>query len=752
MPQLAEVVPLTPVDGSFTYVLPLKCEFVAIPGARVVVPFGRRNVMGVVAERSEGEPDGLKTIEEVLDGEPTFTKELLDLTKWIADYYICSWGEVLKAALPKGLIWSPRAQNGAPVRIKTARHLRLVEGVDVQATLAELKGRKQKALVEALAEAGTHIPQTEALRVSGASSATVKGLIERGWVEALDVEVERTSDAMSAAIDTPKEVALHASQSDALAAISEAIEAESQTTFLLHGVTGSGKTEVYIRALKRTLAKGKTAIVLVPEIALTPQTVRRFRAHFGDRVTVLHSRMSDGARFDAWRAIRDGRYPIVIGPRSAVLAPLENLGLIVVDEEHETSYKQFDPAPRYHARDVAVMRAYRNGAVCVLGSATPSLESVANARAGKYVLLRMPQRVPVKGREAAPLPSVRVVNLLREKEIRRLKGALSEELRDAIRHRLERREQIILLQNRRGYAPVLTCENCGHTPECRDCAVSLTVHKPKRQLRCHYCGRAERKPNVCPVCDSSELVFLGAGTQRVEEELAAIFPAARVLRMDFDTTTRKGAHRAILDAFGDGEADILLGTQMVAKGLDFPRVTLVGVVDADTGMLMPDFRATERTFQLLAQVAGRAGRHDLPGEVILQTRNPDHPAIRFALAHDFDGFVEHELAERQAFGYPPFGRMIGIEFKGADEGSVRRLAEAWTSELANDAQGVAILGPTPAFVSRVKRQWRYHTLLKAPRSVPASALAGFVRSTIERTGPPKKGRRINVDVDPVGLF
>lgn len=750
MSRLAEIVSLTPVDGTFTYVVPSDLDVEV--GMRVVVPFGRRNVMGVVVEHSDGDATELKAIGSVLDERSTLSNELLELTQWIAAYYICSWGDVLSATLPKGLIWTSKAQNGTAVGIKTARHLRLAEGINVDAVLAELRGKKQKALIDILATSG-RVPQTEALQLSGASSSTAKGLIEKGLVEAQEIEVERMSDGMSVQVDPPKEVELHPAQTAALEAISGAVQSESQRTFLLHGVTGSGKTEVYIRALKQTLEKGKTAIVLVPEIALTPQAVRRFRAHFGNKVSVLHSRMSAGARFDAWRAIRDGRYPIVIGPRSAVLAPLGNIGLIIVDEEHETSYKQFDPAPRYHARDVAVMRAHKNGAVCVLGSATPSLESMANAQAEKYTLLRMPKRVPVKGHEAAPLPSVRVVNLAREKEIKRLKGALSDELRDAIRARLERAEQIILLQNRRGYAPVLTCEECGHTPECPNCAVSLTVHKPKRQLRCHYCGRTQRLPTSCSVCDSSELALLGIGTQRIEEEIGDVFPKARVLRMDYDTTSRKGAHRKILDAFGRGEADILLGTQMVAKGLDFPKVTLVGVVNADTGMLMPDFRAAEHAFQLLAQVAGRAGRHDLPGEVILQTRNPDHPAIKFALLHDYEGFVGHELKDRQLLGYPPFGRLVGIEFKGSENGAVRRLAELWTDELEKDVEGAAaILGPTPAFVGRVKQQWRYHTLLKAPSSVPASSLARFVRATIDRVGAPKKGNRINVDVDPVGLF
>jgi len=824
MAALAHVVPLTPVDGVFTYRVPDDLAEEAVPGARVVVPFGRRMLTGVVVERAVGKVEGLKAVLDVLDERPALSEELLGLTRWIADYYVCAWGEVLKAALPSGTAVESRrvvyradtpaaawtgngagrrvlahfdadlfggAQGGVPVahleaalgrrvpaallrrleqggfvrvedelggarvQARTERRLRLGSGVDVANALDGLRGNRQRRLLEAVAEAEGSIAQAEALQETGASSGTVKSLVARGLIEAFDAEVERTADEMEAPVAPATDHALHPSQKAALAEIVGAVEGERQETFLLQGVTGSGKTEVYIQALKATLVERKTAVVLVPEIALTPQTVRRFRAHFGDRVAVLHSRMSDGERFDAWRAIRDGRYPIVIGPRSAIFAPLDNLGLVVVDEEHETSYKQFDPAPRYHARDVAVLRAHRAGAVCVLGSATPSLESLANAQAGKYRLLAMPERVPVKGRKAAPLPPVRVIDLAREKTIRRLKGALSDELRDAIRARLDRKEQVILLQNRRGYAPVLTCDDCGFTPRCPDCAVSLTVHKPKRQLRCHYCGWAERLPEACPSCGASALAHLGAGTQRVEEELAEVFPDARVLRMDLDTTARRGAHRRLLDAFGRGEADLLLGTQMVAKGLDFPRVTLVGVVNADTGMLLPDFRAAERTFQLLAQVAGRAGRADLPGEVLLQTRNPEHPALRFALAHDYDGFAAHELRDREALGYPPFGRLVGVEFKGPEEAGTRQLAERWSAGLGAEAgkvAGVEVLGPTAAFVGRIKRLWRYHTILKAPRTLPASVLAALVRAANDRLGAPPRGYRVNVDVDPVGLY
>jgi primosomal protein N' (replication factor Y) len=820
MAALAHVVPLTSVDGVYTYRVPDEMAAEAVPGARVLVPFGRRQLTGVVAERVEGSPDKLKPLHDVLDARPALTPELLALTRWIAGYYLCAWGEAVKAALPSGTevesrrvaralappdAWDEKRgrtilralheRNGtglpvaalaevlnrktvpqnllrrmeaagvlavehevqdATVTAKTARYLRLGDGAEA----ADVRGSRQRALLDWLAEAGEAVPQAEALAATGASSSTVKSLEKHGLVEAFDAEVERKTDGMEVeAVPPAAPLDLHPAQTTALEAITDAVATARAETFLLHGVTGSGKTEVYLRALREALDRGKSAIVLVPEIALTPQTVRRFRAHFGDRVAVLHSRMSPGERLDAWTRIRDGVYPIVIGPRSAVFAPVHDLGLVVVDEEHEASYKQFDPAPRYHARDVAVMRAHRAGAVCVLGSATPSMESVANANAGKYTRLEMPERVPVRGpdgttRQPAPLPPVRVVDLGRERQIRRLKGALSHDLREAMQARLERGEQTILLQNRRGYAPVVTCEDCGWTPTCQDCAVSLTVHKATRNLRCHYCGRAERFYRTCPACDSPALTLLGSGTQRVEEEIAEVFPEARVLRMDLDTTSRKGAHRRILDAFGRGDADVLLGTQMVAKGLDFPRVTLVGVVEADTGMLLPDFRAAERTFQLLAQVAGRAGRHDLPGEVLLQTRNPEHPAIQFALKHDFHGFALGELGERLALGYPPYGRLVGVEVKGPHEGSTFALAERWGAALRAEAgkvAGVDILGPVPAFVGRVKRWWRVHLLVKAPRSLPASVLASLVRTVEGRLKTPS-GHRVNLDVDPVGLY
>ncbi len=809
----ARVVPLTPVDKVYTYLVPAELEAEAVLGARVLIPFGPRTLTGVVTERTDEAGARLRPIRDVLDEVPSFSPVLLRLTRWIADYYVCAWGEVLKSALPAGatveshrvvhrterpalglngaagqVLATLEASGPQPVgtlqhsvdgvtasllrrlerdelvrvekelapasaSVKTEWHLRLADGVGTEEA-ASLRGAKQTAALETLlrlrSDGEPEPRQADVLAASGASSATVKSLAEKGLVERVERETVRTPFG-DAPLEPPPVHTPNAGQANALARIGAALEAGETATFLLHGATGSGKTEVYIRALRQTLDAGRTGIVLVPEIALTPQTVRRFRAHFGDRVAVLHSRMSAGERYDAWRHLNGGRFSVAIGPRSAIFAPLRDVGLIVVDEEHEGSYKQFDPAPRYHARDVAVMRAHLERAVCVLGSATPSLESYLNAKSGKYDLLPMPARVPVPG-GAAELPPVEIVDLTWEKKVRRLKGALSHPLREAIRDRLGKGEGVILLQNRRGYSPVVTCDDCGHTPECRDCAVTLTFHKSHRHLRCHYCGLVEPLPSACPACGSPDLARVGAGTQRVEEEIAEVFPEARVLRMDLDTTGRKNAHQKILDAFGRGDADILIGTQMVAKGLDFARVTLVGVVDADTGLLLPDFRAAERTFQLLMQVAGRAGRGALRGEVILQTRSPETPALQHAARHDFLGFLRTELPDRRAFGYPPYGRLASVEFKGPNERAVQTIAERWTRLLRQHAGAAEVLGPEPAFIGRVKKQFRFHTIVKSGEPGHPYALSRLVRSVTAEFGAPPKGIRINLDVDPVGLL
>lgn len=810
-----------PLSQSFTYRVPSKWRHAVRPGCRVLVPFGRRQLTGVVVPEPPPEPlpPSLKPILDLLDDTPALTDELLQLTRWMADYYVCSWGEVIRAALPPGFEIESRRRlypghppakplgqratavlqfvtvhpgttirrlrqtlgfvayrllhrlvaNGwlqleesldAPrAQLKKERHVRFAPAYQAPAAqeqlLHTLRGSRQRAIITALQalqiEGLSEPTQAELLVRASASTTSLRRLVALGVLELIEKEVVR-SPLEAESIPQPMPVTFHPEQQATLDRIVEAIESRHFETFLVHGVTGSGKTEVYIAALKRVRAQGRTGIILVPEIALTPQTVRRFRAHFGDEVAVLHSRMSDGERYDTWRQLRSGRYPIVIGPRSAVLAPLEKLGLIVVDEEHERSYKQFDPSPRYHARDVAVYRAYLNEAVCVLGSATPSLESYLNARSGKYTLLAMRHRAPAIGRTPAQLPNIRLVDL-RYTRLRN-DNPLAPPLVQAIARRLERGEQVILLQNRRGFAPVLECIACGWSPHCPHCSVPLTYHKVQHQLRCHYCGYATRPPSNCQQCGQATLEPLGIGTQRVEEALQTLFPEARVLRMDLDTTRGRRAHHRLLDRFARGEADILLGTQMVAKGLDFPRVTLVGVVNADTGLLRPDFRAEEHTFQLLMQVAGRAGRADRPGEVLLQTRNPDHRVFRYLLRHNYVGLALELLAERRQLNYPPYTRLVVVECSGPDKKRAAELVHQWREHFhhlcTQTPYGhlIDVLGPTPALHERLKGAYRYHVLIKAPRRIDLQPL---LHQTLEAFPPLPARYRMTLDIDPVSL-
>lgn len=676
---------------------------------------------------------------------PPLSAELLHLTKWIATYYMCAWGEALRAALPPG-----SSGGSARSRVRTVAMVDLSD----EAPFELPRGARQQEIIEQMrvwkAAEETPVPQTQVLAECGGTAATLKRLAEMGYLHIETEELDRSREDLEELLRTVSRPDLHVRQQEAVDAISAQIASGAFKTFLLHGVTGSGKTEVYLQALEAARQEGKTGIVLVPEISLTPQTVRRFRARFGDEVAVLHSRMGDGERYDAWRGIGEGRFPIVIGPRSAILAPLKDPQLIIVDEEHESSYKQFDPAPRYHARDVAVIRAMKNGATCILGSATPSLESLSNARAGKYQLLEMPERVPIDG-VPARLPDVRVVDLRNEASMRGTNNALSPSLLAAIEERAVKKEQAILLLNRRGFAPVMECTSCGWVPECPDCSVSMVYHRPLNHLRCHYCGITKPPPRTCPECQGTELAFLGSGTQRLEAELAERLPDVRVLRMDLDTTSQKGSHNAILEQFGRGEADVLLGTQMVAKGLDFERVTLVGIIRAEAGLQLPDIRAEERTFQLLTQVAGRAGRADLAGQVYLQCVQPGHPVIQFALRHDYAGFAKYALETRHALNYPPAGRLVSILFSGPDDDATRTRAEQFRTLIDNHLKDVDRLGPSPAFIHRVKNRYRHQIILKIPESVPASRVREGLRKAESAAGSLPSGLRMTIDVDPVGL-
>ncbi len=608
---------------------------------------------------------------------------------------------------------------------------------------------KQRQSLEMLQRRG-EMSRAAFLRMSGLSAGALQTLANKTWVDLQRKEILR--DPYAGAVETAPALRLNEEQSQAVAQINLACNQNNFSVFLLHGITGSGKTQVYIEAIRHALASGKGAIVLVPEISLTPQTVARFRGNFGENVAVLHSRLSKGERYDAWRRVQRGEVRLAIGPRSAVFAPVHNLGLIVVDEEHESSYKQVDPAPRYHARDVAIMRAKMSAAVVVLGSATPAVESYYNARTGKYHLLELRHRI-----DNVPLPAVRLLDMLRfRKTAPDREGIFSRLLLGKIQEKLERKEQIILLQNRRGFAPVVRCLSCSFTRMCDACNIPLTFHKRGNVLRCHYCNAHEKAPDVCPQCHSLDLIFKGIGTQKVEEALRDLLPGARVVRMDFDTTRGKMAHDRILREFGEHRYDILLGTQMIAKGLDFHRVTLVGVISADTTLLRPDFRASERTFQLLTQVAGRAGRRNLPGEVIIQTYSPTNFCLLCVQQHDFNKFFDAEVHFRQSLKYPPFVRLAAVLFRHADHEKVQGAAHDFAALLRRTQTPMTVYGPTPAMLKRLQNEFRWQVLVKSdPVQDPGARRMRVTVAQAVQALQKSHGRqrvRMSVDIDPVSVL
>jgi primosomal protein N' (replication factor Y) len=840
---LVDIALPVPIDRTFTYLVPPELSGAVELGRRVLVPFGRKKLSGVIVGfPTTAPPHTLRPLLDVLDSRPTFSDEMLKLTRWMADYYLAPWGDVLKAASPQGTT----AGSRQIVRLAT-------DSVDELIKQTKKTAHKQHAILRALADAGPQTtaqlqkktnaksvhavlaemqqrgwivleeerrpnarPKTERvlkLRTSGTGSAETTGALSSMKMTAnqqkLLAELERASETLSVPqavklagvplstvtalekkglvqiekrevlrgqgdepIEPPPTLILNPDQERALTAITSALSSNLHKTFLLHGITGSGKTQVYIEAIRVALQQKKNAIVLVPEISLTPQTVRRFKSHFGSDVAVMHSQMSVGERYDTWRLALEGRIRIVIGPRSAIFAPLANLGLIVVDEEPEGSYKQYDSNPRYHARDVAIVRASLNKAVVVLGSATPSAESYYNAINGKYELLTLPERA-----DNAKLPKIEIVDMAQErlrkkadrkKEIKE-KGfdavkpfavsSISAELKHQIEERLRKQEGTILLQNRRGFSHVVECFECGYVERCDNCDVTLTFHATKKHLRCHYCGFVKQPPTLCPTCHGKEIRHHAFGTQQVHEELTQLFPTARILRMDLDTTSGKGAHDRLLSQFGAGQADILLGTQMVAKGLDFPRVTLVGVISADTQMLLPDFRSAERTFQLLTQVAGRAGRSKLTGEVIIQTLQPDHYSLKHATTHDFAGFYKEELEYRRELDYPPFSRIVLVEFKGGQENEVGNHAKKFADYLSPKAgKYFSVLGPADAAIPKINNQFRKHLVIKSLKAVdPAGS---YVRAALTQardqylTSSLGKSRRVQmtIDVDPQGMM
>jgi len=601
---------------------------------------------------------------------------------------------------------------------------------------------------------------SDVLEAADASESALKGLVAKGYVEIEDVEIARdellldrsTLDPALRTNESPHApMVLNEVQKRSIDAIVEAMTVGSFQTFLLHGVTGSGKTEVYIEALRHAVAMGGTGLLLVPEIGLTYQLVERLVVAFGDRIVVLHSRMSPGERYDGWRRAATGGCDLVVGARSALFAPLRNVRVVIVDEEHEASYKQYDAQPRYHARDAAVVRAQISNAVCVLGSATPSIESYFNAQRGKYRLLEMPDRV-----DNAREPRIVIVDTTTARRQNLMRGSLSSRLIGDIKTRMERKEGVILLQNRRGFAARLECMMCGHSPNCPHCAVTLTYHKRREELHCHYCGYIRATDRICEVCGNHDLRQPGVGTQKVEEELAAAVPEARIVRMDLDTTSRKGSHQEILASFARGDVDVLVGTQMVAKGLDFSRVSLVGVVSADTQLLLPDFRATERTYQLLTQVAGRAGRRSgIEGEVVIQTAHPDHIAIRCSFDKDYLQLYSAELINRRELNYPPYSRFIVIEFRGERQDETEDHARLFRTLLPTQSPEFEIMGPTAAMIYKLRNMYRFQIVVKNSREADPGGKRFYsvFADAYERYNAAHRRSRIQViiDVDAQGI-
>jgi primosomal protein N' (replication factor Y) len=753
----------------FDYLIPVGLAGQVEVGTRVQVPFGSsgaRKIFGTVtALAEESAHTKLKPILKVIGAQTLVTPKVLKLARWIGEYYCCAPEIALKSVLPEAI---RKEKDGWKKQL-------FVRALHLSDEFPKLPKRQQD--VWNIIEERREILLTELLELAETTAATVRKLEDRGLVEITSEISERDPYARETILPT-QNIVLNPAQSVALKKITEAMDKPLSTfnsqpsTFLLHGVTGSGKTEIYLQALAHALEQGKGAIVLVPEISLTPQTVERFKARFSSGklqtlVAVLHSHLSAGERHDEWHKIRQGRARIVIGARSAIFAPVEPLGLIIVDEEHETSYKQ-EEAPRYHARDVAIMRGQMENAVVVLGSATPSLESFYNCKRGKFTLLELPERV-----DNQKMPHVRVVDMRQAAHKEKGTPLFSPQLKEAINQRLEKGEQTILFLNRRGYSTSLQCPKCGYVCECPNCSLALTFHRQEQKLACHICGHVEKVPLVCPneKCKNPAIRFSGTGTQRVEETLAKLFPKARIQRMDADTMKRKDDYRKVLGDFRAGRTDILVGTQMIAKGLHFPNVTLVGIIYADLALHQPDFRAGERTFQLLTQVAGRAGRGDVEGEVFVQAFAPFHPAIQYARRHDFNGFYEQEIEFREQLKYPPVSRVALLTLKGRNEEKVKFSAEHLKRELeknlvaavcdrrASDEKESAvtdrrynledliIAGPAPAPLLRAETFYRHQIML---RTRAMSALSRELARIIQSLALPEDVT-LTVDIDPVNL-
>ena len=727
-----------PVDQVFSYRITAGLRAKVVPGQRVRVPLGRGNTPSVgycvrVEDSAEVDPRKVKDVIDVLDDPPLIDGAMLDLTRWIAGYYACTWGQALDSVVPAGV----KKQAGTRVwTCLTVPESTLAKRLDGSLTL----NPKQLEVIEIVAGADVPLTMADACNRAKCGTGVIDTLRKHGLIHAVKrrINAPPADDDPETGRRPPPD--LTGEQEAALDRLRPSLRGDGFATFLLHGVTGSGKTEVYLGAIEEVVARGREAIVLVPEISLTPQTIRRFRRRF-DRVAVLHSHLSEGERHRHWRSIASGEVQVVVGARSAVFAPTRRLGLIVIDEEHEGSFKQ-ETVPRYHARDVAVKRAQLEGVPVLLGSATPALETWRNAQTGRYTRIALEERVG-----ARPMPDVTLIDMRYEKPVG---VVLSSPLKNAMIEALGDGGQVILLLNRRGFNTYAVCVNpgCRSVLKCRHCDVSLTYHQQRRKLVCHFCDAELERLPTCPTCRKL-LYYGGIGTERLEREVRAAFPDQSIRRMDSDTMRGHGSHEKVLAAFKAGEVRILLGTQMIAKGLDFPDVTLVGVVDADTALHLPDFRAAERTFQIVTQVAGRTGRGERSGKVIVQTFSPDVAAIAHARRHDYLGFVAGELVDRQEHGLPPFGRLVRLIARGEDAAAVKGYLEAVHQALMEARPSVvAITAVVPAPVEKIRNLYRFHLRMRCPSPKP---LQDLLRDIPPRF-PPPGGVELAIDVDPIGML
>jgi primosomal protein N' (replication factor Y) len=738
------VQPLAGFDKLLHYKVPEELRAAIRPGSLVEVPILNRLKPGLVLEIGEVADvplAKLKNVAAVVQDYPALTPDLLALAKWMHAYYAARMESVCEAMIPAAV------RDG--MRLKEEKYV-AAAGAPTAEELAALHKRapQQARVYEFLKQQFQPVKKGLLLSRLHATAAVVSALVKRGLVREEVRHVERVAYAdhwSGGEVVAAHPPALNDEQSAAVASIGASLEKRKFAVHLLHGVTGSGKTEVYLRAVEQALAAGGSAIYLVPEVALTPQTVARLRGRFeaaGHRTVVWHSHLGEGERLDGWTALASGQARVVVGARSAVFAPVRDLRLIVVDEEHEPAYKQ-DETPRYHGRDVAVYRAKLAHATCLLGSATPSLESVANVKAGKYRRELLTKRVDDK-----QLPDIQIVDMRIEVMRQRGMVTLSRLLVNHMQARFERREQTILFINRRGYSSSMQCRKCGHVESCPHCSVAMTYHRTDETLKCHLCGHQRGAPAVCPACAAPDIRWRGLGTQRVEEAVRRVLPRARLERMDTDTMVKRHRFRQILGDFRAGKIDVLIGTQMIGKGLDFPNVTLVGLVDADLSMHVPDFRANERTFQLIVQVAGRAGRGDRAGEVVVQTFTPKSDAILFAKRADFDGFAEVELGVRHKFAYPPYRHLIQHVFRGPNPEKIRFFAEQWVKQAAQALGGaVEIRGPTPSPIEKVKDEYRFQVWYFCARATPVVPKLVELQATINW---PDDVTQV-LDVDPMSL-